>query len=228
MARLDVVTIDGPAGAGKSTVARRLAIAMGYGFLDTGAMYRAVAFMAIKHHIRAQETNDLGDFLKNLQMRMKADPQQFTIWIDDTDVSRDIREPHMGKAASDFSALKSVRDYCVRLQQMLGEKGHIVAEGRDMGSVVFPNARWKYYLTAGADERAMRRLLQETGQYDPELFNIRRSEIIARDNQDMNRTLSPLIIPEGAVMLDTSSLTIDQVVSLLVADVKKKREQLEK
>ena len=222
MKTLDIVTIDGPAGSGKSTVARRVAVELGFGFLDTGAMYRAVAWCALDMRITLEDFSGLEQMLSALDIQMNPDPVGFKIWLNGRDITDDIRQPHISQAASDFSTVGMVRDFCVGMQKKIGFAGRIVAEGRDMGSVVFPQARWKFFLTASPDERARRRLIQDGGSMQPEILESVRQQIMLRDRQDMNRILSPLVVPEGAFVLDTTYLSIDDVVSGIVTCVKKK------
>ncbi|MBN1879591.1 (d)CMP kinase [bacterium] len=217
---LEIVTIDGPAGSGKSTVARSVAEQMGYTFLDTGAMYRAVALGAIERNITATDLEKLTVFLNQIQLIVRSGQDMMRLYLDDIDVTETIRRPEMGQHASDFSRLEIVRNYCTRLQRRFGAEGRIVCEGRDMGTVVFPEARWKYFLTAALDERAMRRWkeLQIKGEVID--YDDIRNSLKKRDFQDTNRDIAPLKPADDAVILDTTKMSIETVVSRIINDIR--------
>jgi CMP/dCMP kinase len=202
-----VVAIDGPAGAGKSTVARVAARALGFTYLDSGAMYRAVGLLTLRHGGAASEqaegmTIELGD----------------RVVVNGEDVTEAIREPEVTEAASKVATNPAVRKALVRKQRGLLDDGDWVAEGRDIGTVVAPDAAVKVFLTAGADERARRRA-DELGA-DPE--TVLRDQAL-RDAQDVSREYSPLTVAPGAVELDTTDLTVDEVVERIVEMVERAR-----
>jgi cytidylate kinase len=202
-----VVAIDGPAGAGKSTVARAAARALGFTYLDSGAMYRAVGLLTLRHGGAASEqaegmTIELGD----------------RVVVNGEDVTEAIREPEVTEAASKVATNPAVRKALVRKQRGLLDDGDWVAEGRDIGTVVAPDAAVKVFLTAGADERARRRA-DELGA-DPE--TVLRDQAL-RDAQDVSREYSPLTVAPGAVELDTTDLTVDEVVERIVEMVERAR-----
>ena len=215
-----VIAIDGPSGAGKGTVARTLAEKLGYKHVDTGAMYRAVAWKA------AQEGLPLDDDAVVSALARRARYQQLdgTITIDSHDVTRAIRTPEIDKAAASVARLPHVREVLVGQQRAMGAGGAVVMEGRDIGTVVFPNADLKLYIDATAEERARRRAADPAhsgGQGS--LANVQ-SELVARDKSDSTRSVAPLQIARDAVYLDTTSLPIDQVVEQILKLVKLKAE----
>mgnify|MGYP003581482267 CR=1 FL=1 len=203
-----VIAIDGPSGAGKGTVARTLAEKLGYKHVDTGAMYRAVAWKA------AQEGLPLDDDAVVSALARRARYQQLdgAISIDNHDVTRAIRTPQMDKAAASVAPLPHVREVLVGQQRAMGADGAVVMEGRDIGTVVFPDADLKLYIDATAEERARRRAADPAhsgGQGS--LANVQ-SELVARDKSDSTRSVAPLQIAKDAVYIDTTSMPIDDVV----------------
>ncbi len=212
-----VITVDGPAGAGKSSVSRRLAAALGFAFLDTGALYRAVALAASWGALK-----DLGEalveaWLTRVDIQAKPQGGRFLVLLDGRDVEPFIRNDEMAQLASQLSALAPVRAHLLGLQRAAGQGGNLVAEGRDMGTVVFPQAELKFFLTASDQERARRRLLQLA----PANPGLTLEEVLAdmrqRDSRDSGRSLAPLKPAADALLLDTSSLDEDQVVDFLLA-----------
>ena len=213
--RLEVVTIDGPSGVGKSTISRRVAAMLGFTYLDTGAMYRAVAF---KCHLSGIDTGDeaaLKTILATIDMQLIPAPSEdkdVQVGLDGVNISDRIRTQEISMLASAVSALKPVRDTLTRMQQEMGAKGKIVAEGRDTGTVVFPGAAWKFYLDASSEERARRRInqLRQNGQEVNEQEI--RAQIIKRDRDDSERTIAPLKAAIDAVHIDSTILSPDEVV----------------
>jgi CMP/dCMP kinase len=202
-----VVAIDGPAGAGKSTVARAAARALGFTYLDSGAMYRAVGLMTSRNGGPAAERADELDI--QLGERVLANGE---------DVTEAIRAPEVSEAASRVATDPAVREALVKKQRELLSRGHWVAEGRDIGTVVAPDAEVKVYLTASAEERARRRATELGTDVD----TVMRDQAL-RDAQDMDREHSPLMAAPGAVELDTSGLTVDEVVERIVELVESAR-----
>lgn len=217
-----IVTIDGPSGAGKSTVARRLAGRIGYRYLDTGAMYRAVAYA----YRAGNGQEEMDEFLNSLDLAFSFD-NGVKVFLNGEDISAAIRFSEISLEASRLSQDPKVREYCTNLQRELGKDGGVVLEGRDTGSVVFPGADKKFYLDANMAERARRRHLEinssKTAQ-DESLSKIQ-SEMEKRDRDDSERTLAPLTKPEGAFYVDTTGKDVDEVVEILVEAIRKNNEE---
>ena len=213
-----VVTIDGPSGGGKSTVSRGLAAKLGFTYLDTGAMYRAVGFACKEKDIDLNNSEALSSLLKGLSLDLRPALNQerdVQVFLDGRDISEYIRTPEMGMQASRVSALPEVRRYLTRLQQRIGAGGGVVAEGRDTGTVVFPNALWKFYLDASPEIRAGRRVaqLRDRGEDVDEQDLLR--QIIQRDRDDSQRAIAPLKQAEDAVFIDSSSLSAQEVIAAM-------------
>ncbi|MCX5811795.1 MAG: (d)CMP kinase [Proteobacteria bacterium] len=209
-----IITIDGPSGAGKSTVARMVAHALGYRYIDTGAMYRGVAyaFKALRamHNVQGDYTG-MEQFLKNLDIRFEFGDKA-TVFLDGEDISEKIRDPEISLLASKLSQNRSVREYLTVRQRETGKNGGVVLEGRDTGSVVFPDAHLKFYLDANQDERAKRRHLELSLKGILSGRSVVKEEMQKRDRDDSERDIAPLIIPEHAVYIDTSELDVQGVV----------------
>jgi len=222
----NIITIDGPAGSGKSTIAKMIAKEMGLVYIDTGAMYRALTLIALENNI------DLSDAKAILAAAQKADLEfdrsvqdinQYTkVLLNGKDITLDIRSKKVGEAVSIVSKLSEVRKYLVKLQRDLALKNPCVLEGRDTGSVVCPSAICKIYLTASIDERVKRREKQLFENSQPSSREQIKSEIENRDDIDSSREDSPLIIPDGAAVIDTSSKTINDVFNLIKKNYSKK------
>jgi cytidylate kinase len=219
------VAIDGPAGAGKSTVTKRVADELGYLLVDTGALYRAVALAAQRASVSWDDPDALGE-LAYAWVRERAvelgnqKANGFAVKLRGEDVSLAIREPSVSQGASKVSAVPAVRDALLDMQRQAGSAGGAVLEGRDIGTVVFPNAEAKFFLTANVDIRAQRRfdeLLARGGL--PELAEVKR-EVAERDFRDSNRPIAPLKQASDAQIIDSSVLTIDQVVARIVSRVR--------
>ena len=213
------VAIDGPAGAGKSTVSREVARQLGFVYLDSGAMYRAVAYAALLTGIALDDANALTTIANEIQIAFdQAVPP--TVFLNGSDVTSDIRTPEIGTAASMVSQVPGVRVAMVRQQQSLGSVESIVMEGRDIGTVVFPDAEIKIYLTATVSERAKRRAgeLSAAGQV-VNLADIE-CQITERDYRDMHRDDSPLRVATGAWELNTDGISIDDVIAMILSHVR--------
>lgn len=214
-----VVTIDGPAGAGKSTVAKLLARRLGYRLLDTGAIYRAVALTAQRRGISWADAEACAQIARDLDIRFDFVGEKNHVFLGDEDVSAAIRTPEVSQGASQVSAHPPVRAALLELQRRLGAGGGVVVEGRDTGTVVFPNAEAKFFLTATEEERARRRVteLVATGaavDYEQTLREIRE-----RDQRDASRDVAPMKPADDAVLVDSSTQTIEQVVESLASTV---------
>jgi len=220
---LRVVTIDGPSGGGKSTVSRRVAAELGYTYLDTGAMYRAVAFGCEQAGVDAQNETAVAALLDTLHIQLLPPApggDDVCVLLNGEDISTAVRTPEMGMLASKVSALQPVRTKLTALQQEMGKTGNLIAEGRDTGTVVFPDALWKFYLDAPPEERARRRVeqLRQKGQQVDE--GVLLAQIIRRDQDDRERTIAPLSKAEDAVLIDSSGLSADEVVARMLDSIK--------
>ena len=217
-----VIAIDGPSGAGKGTVARAVAARLGYRHVDTGAMYRAVAWKA------AQEGLPLDDdaVVAALARRARYEQVDGTITIDSHDVTRAIRTPEMDKAATSVARLPHVREVLVAQQRAMGAGGAVVMEGRDIGTVVFPNADVKLYVDASAEERARRRAADPAHTGGQGSLATVQSELVARDKSDSTRSVAPLSIAPDAIYIDTTTMPIEVVVNRVMIVIMEKLDDL--
>lgn len=206
------IAIDGPASAGKSTVAKILAKELQYVYCDTGAMYRALTFEALKNNIDVQDENELVKLLQNIKLSFRPDGEQQKVFVNGMDVTTAIRQPDVTNHVSAVSAHRKVREELVRRQQEIASEGGIVMDGRDIGTAVLPNAEVKIFLIASARERAERRYKENLSKGINTPLEILQKEIEARDYKDSHREVSPLVQAEDAILLDTTSLSIDEVV----------------
>ena len=212
-----VVAIDGPSGSGKSTVARRVAQRLGFRYLDTGAMYRALTWQALEHRIDLEDAAALGDLAERARIEPGTNPRRPTIVIDGTDVSGPIRSRAVTNAVSAVSAVPAVRAALVRRQRELIADGAIVVEGRDIGTTVAPDAPLKIFLTASSEARAARRHRQFAAVGDASVVDDTRAEIERRDQRDSTRAASPLTQAADAVVVDSTTRTVDEVVGEVLA-----------
>jgi cytidylate kinase len=212
-----IIAIDGPAGAGKSTVARFVAQRLNYIYIDTGAMYRAVAWAAQAKKISPANDDAMAELTRSLSIQLYYCDGQQRINVDGRDVSEEIRTPGVSRIVSAVSAIPAVRAALLELQREMAKAGGVVMDGRDIGTCVLPNADVKIFLTASIDERARRRWLelQEKG-FTTDLEQLKQ-EIALRDKMDSERELAPLRQAEDATLIDTSSMTIDQAVDAIIA-----------
>jgi cytidylate kinase len=210
-----VVTIDGPAGAGKSTVAKQLARRLGYRLLDTGAIYRAVALSAQRRGTAWSDAEACAAIARDLDIRFDFVGDKNHVFLADEDVSSAIRTPEVSQGASQVSAHPPVRAALLDLQRRLGSGGGVVVEGRDTGTVVFPKAEAKFFLTATEEERARRRVAELTATGAAVDYEKTLSEIRERDARDASRDVAPMKPAEDAVLVDSSTQTIEQVVESL-------------
>lgn len=215
-----IVAIDGPAASGKSTVARALARRCGFSYLDTGAMYRAVALAALESDVPLHDASGLAALAATVRIEFakpEGEELPLTVLLDGHDVSADIRTPRVDAAVSAVAREPAVRSILVRKQRERGAEGDIVVEGRDIGTVVFPDAPVKVYLTADERERAKRRHLDmEIAGHDI-LQEAVHDRLVVRDAKDSTRRTSPLAVAKDAVKLDTTALTVDEVVDRIAA-----------
>lgn len=218
------IAIDGPAGAGKSSIAKALSKRLGYIYIDTGAMYRAVALFFVENNVSDGTDSRIESLLEKLEISIKYEDGAQKVILNGEDVTGKLRLEEIGKLASKFSAIGSVREKLVALQRKLAQKENVVMDGRDIGTVVLPNADLKIYLSASSKVRAERRYLEllEKGHTDLDINEIE-DEIIKRDEADMNRKISPLKQADDAYYLDSSDMTLEEVVSKILSMVKEER-----
>ena len=215
MNRRVVVTIDGPAGAGKSSVAKQLAARLGYGLLDTGAIYRSVALIALRQGIPWTDGARLGELARDLQIQFELMGEVNHVLVAGEDLTGEIRSPEISQGASRVSGHPEVRAALLDLQRRLGSGGGIVVEGRDTGTVVFPTAQAKFFLTASPEIRATRRVEELRAAGKEVDFDTTVRDIRERDKLDSERPVAPMIQAPDAVLVDSSGLPLDQVVSTL-------------
>lgn len=214
------IAIDGPAGAGKSTIARSLASALGYIYVDTGALYRAVGVNAMRKGADTKNAEQVGATLSDADVSLRFVDGEQRVFLGDEDVSLAIRTPEASMAASNVSAIPAVREFLFDLQRNIAANNNCIMDGRDIGTVVLPNAQVKIFLTASAEVRAKRRydeLLAKGMQAD---YNQVLEEMIQRDYQDSHRAIAPLKQADDAVLVDTSDMNLEQVIDTLNKIVK--------
>ena len=211
-----IITIDGPAGSGKSTISRILAKKIGYSYLDTGAMYRAVALVAKRKGVDFHDGKGLGTVCNFLNLRFDKGGDPPRLLLGKEDISGLIRSPEMDMLSSKISAVGEVREAMTGLQRKIVTGAAYVAEGRDMGTVVFPEADWKFYLTASTAIRTGRRYEELLDRGETALRNVVEADLKKRDAQDRMRPLSPLKPAEDAIIIDSTTLTIKEVVEVML------------
>ncbi len=205
------IAIDGPAGAGKSTIAKKVSEKLGFIYLDTGAMYRAVALKAIQSGIDTKEQSALAKMIENIDITISYDNCIQRIFLDGIDVSQAIRTPEVSAGASNVAVFKEVRLKLVDLQRKIASDKEVVMDGRDIGTYVLPNADLKIFLTASVDERARRRYDELVQKGEKVNFDEVKADMIYRDNNDSSRAFAPLKKAADAIEVDSTSLTIDEV-----------------
>jgi cytidylate kinase len=218
-----IITIDGPAGAGKSTVGRRLAQFLDYLYLDSGSLYRAVAWQADRRGLDLNDYGVMGEFLSGFKPEIKADGVGFHLLIDDREVREEIRTPEVSRGASLVAKQPLVRRWVKEHLRWLARNGGVVADGRDQGTAVFPEAEFKFYLDAALSTRALRRQKDWQRDNDPPSLEEIRRDLAARDRQDETRSEAPLTVPPGAMVIDTTDLSVEEVVGRCLAVIKPKK-----
>jgi cytidylate kinase len=214
-----VIAIDGPAGAGKSTVAKRIAGTLGLVYLDTGAMYRAFTLYVLKKNINLEDIESLERSVGDFHLTVSED----RVYIDKKDVTNEIRSEKVNSSVSYISSLPFVRKKMVELQRQIGENSDVVVEGRDIGTVVFPNAAYKFYLDASVEERAKRRMEDERNEDKTLTLREMIDKINKRDSFDSTRDIAPLAMAENAQLIDSTRMTIDEVCDYIIRRIREKQ-----
>ena len=220
-----IITIDGPAGTGKSTVARAVAEQLGYDFLDTGAMYRAIGLEALRRRADLEDARELTYIARHVRIVFEWDQRPPGVLLNGEPVGHLLRGGEATRAASYVAAIPAVRELLVRQQQQIGrQRPDLVTEGRDQGSVVFPDAALKFYLDASSPERARRRAAQLRHRGEIVDYNEILGQIVARDTRDSGRAVGPLVVPKDAELIDTTEMTEDEVVERIVSRARRRME----
>ena len=210
------IALDGPAGAGKSTIAKIIAKRLGLPYLDTGAMYRAMALCALSEGVSLTDAEKVDKLLNLTDIRVLYEADGQHVLINGTDVTGRLREEEIGKGASLISKLRCVRDKLAGMQRDIAHETHAVLDGREIGTFVIPETPYKFYVTATAEERAMRRVRQLEEKGETPDFELILKDIVARDYQDSHRDYAPLKQAEDAVLIDTTHMTIDEAVEAVL------------
>ncbi len=213
-----LITIDGPAGAGKTTVSRALAHRLGYRYIDTGALYRGVAYEIINQGIDPENEAELAALCQRLQLSFKTEGETLRLYSRETDISDRIRTPEISMLASSVSAKSVVRSYLLNVQREMGLQKAAVFEGRDMGTVVFPEADVKFFLDASLNTRAMRRYRELEAESDQSLDKVEK-DMQRRDTNDSTRSLAPLKPAVDAIVIDSTDLSVQEVVDLMLSQI---------
>lgn len=216
-----IVAIDGPSGSGKSTVAKLLAKKLGYTYIDTGAMYRAVALQAKRDNVDINDSAALIRLCDSVKIEFLPDNGGLRTILNGEDVSEEIRTPEMSMAASDISARQEVRQSLLSLQRRMGEKGGVVLEGRDVGTVIFPNAEAKFFLDASLEERGSRRYKELAAKGMNVTLEQTIDDVRKRDINDSSRDIAPLKMAVDAVLVDSTNLGIEEVVEKMIGEIKR-------
>lgn len=216
------VAIDGPAGAGKSTIARQAAKMMGYIYVDTGALYRAIGLFALKNGVDLCQRNQVEQMLSNVQIELVFLEGEQHVFLCGTDVSQEIRTPEVSMAASQVSAIPAVRDFLFDLQRDMAKKHSVIMDGRDIGTVVLPHAQVKIFLTASPEERARRRFEELKQKGSQSSYEEVLKDLKQRDYQDSHREIAPLRPAEDAIEVDTTGLSLQQSVDRIIMLIKER------
>ena len=217
-----IVAIDGPSGAGKSSLTRLLAKRLGYIHIDTGAMFRAVALMARRAGISCEDDAGLAELCRGLSITFSRDGESYRVLANGEDVSTAIRSEEIGLFTSCISARKPVREALLAMQRGMGKAGGVILEGRDIGTVVFPDAEVKFFLSASAEERGRRRFLELSARGEAVTLKETIAKVVCRDQQDEGREHAPLRQADDAVTIDSTTLSIDQVLELMERTVRER------
>lgn len=220
-----IIAIDGPAGSGKSTAAKNIAEKLGFTYLDTGAMYRAITFLALQKRI-ADDVNSVIELARKISLKLKFENGITRVFVDGVEVTEEIRKPEVNSKVSDISKIPEVRAEMVKIQKRMGSEGNIIAEGRDVTTVVFPEADFKIFMTATLDERARRRFKE----FQEKNVNISLEEVKAnlqmRDDIDSNRLVSPLKKADDALEFDNSKIGIEEELNILLDKIEEIRKKV--
>ena len=214
------VAIDGPAGAGKSSISKVVAKKLGYLYIDTGAMYRGITWALLNAGISSDDVDAVEAALSKIQLELRVEETGLSVWVNGTDVSQDIRTQYVTSHVSQVAAQKAVRTKLVEMQRHMASAGGVILDGRDIGSVVLPNAELKVYLTASVETRGHRRWLELKDSENISLEEVCRT-VAERDAMDMNRKESPLVCVDDAVVVETDHLSIEETVQTLVDLIRK-------
>lgn len=217
------VAIDGPAGAGKSTISRQAASRLGYIYIDTGALYRTVGVYAMRSGVNLKDSQAISEMLKKEPVvELKFEDGEQRMYLNGENVSSEIRLPEASMAASAVSAVPAVREYLFELQRSIARSNNCIMDGRDIGTVVLPDAQVKIYLTASASARAKRRFLELEQKGIAASYDEVLADMVQRDYNDMNREIAPLKQADDAVLLDTSDIGLEESIELVITTIKSK------
>lgn len=206
------ISIDGPAGAGKSSISKVVANELGYLYIDTGAMYRGVTWAVLDSHVNVKNQKDVESLLPSLDLTLEPTANACKVFVKGQDVTDLIRQQQINENVSTIASYKGVREYLVERQQAMAAVGGVILDGRDIGSVVLPKAELKIYLTASVDARAKRRWLEVQGTSNEQSLEDIKKNVESRDEMDKNRDESPLVCVEDAIVVDSSNMTFDETV----------------
>ena len=210
------IAIDGPAGAGKSSISKVVANELGYLYIDTGAMYRGVTWAALDSHVDVNNQKEVEALLPSLDLTLEPTASACKVYVKGQDVTDLIRQQQINENVSTIASYKGVREYLVERQQAMAAIGGVILDGRDIGSVVLPNAELKIYLTASVDARAKRRWLEVQGTSNEQPLEDIKKNVESRDEMDKNRDESPLVCVEDAIVVDSSNMTFDETVKYIL------------
>jgi len=219
-----IVAVDGPSGAGKSTIGKMLARTLKALYIDTGAMYRAVALAALEAGIDTAEQEAVAQVARRSRIALQGEPAKLRVMLDDRDVTDLIRTDEVTRASSVISAIPEVRRILVERQREMGREGSVVMDGRDIGTVVFPQADFKFFLTAKPEKRALRRFEEESERSSGASYRATLEDIIVRDERDSTRSHSPLTPAPDAILIDSTDLSIDQVLERMLEEIRNQNE----
>ena len=216
------IAIDGPAGAGKSSISKVVANELGYLYIDTGAMYRGVTWAVLDSHVNVNNQKDVESLLPSLDLTLEPTANACKVFVKGQDVTDLIRQQQINENVSTIASYKGVREYLVERQQAMAAVGGVILDGRDIGSVVLPKAELKIYLTASVDARAKRRWLEVQGTSNEQSLEDIKKNVESRDEMDKNRDESPLVCVEDAIVVDSSNMTFDETVEHILHQVQER------